>query len=72
MTLFDWHILRTEHRYYPLTAICGPVCLIVYGAGTLFPGFVSVEKLRKPGPVLIVLQIVALAAGLLDLYAMTH
>ena len=73
-TLYNWHILRLESRYYPKLAIFAPCGAILFGAVSLFPkltGPVAPEEKRKKylqGAVLLL----GLAAGLINWYAMAH
>ena len=74
VTLYNWHILRLEHRFYPKLAIFAPCATILFGAVSILPnlaGPVAPEEQRKKylqGAVLLF----SLAAGLINWYAMAH
>ena len=73
-TLYNWHILRLDNRYYPKLAVFAPIGAIVFGAVSLFPDLAGPvapeEKIRKylQGAVLLL----GLAAGLTNWYAMAQ
>ncbi|HTC92975.1 MAG TPA: hypothetical protein VK699_05935 [Terriglobales bacterium] len=76
VTLYNWHTLKTENSYYPVAAIVCPAGVILFGVAALFPGLsivsFNVGQLKKRGPMHYLLEIVAVAAGLLNWYAMTR
>jgi hypothetical protein len=73
ITLYNWHILRTENRYYLKAAIICPMGVVLFSAATLFPGLLGAEKAKKMGPIAKNLWVFgALAVGLLNWYEMTH
>ena len=73
-TLYNWHILRLENRYYPKLAIFAPSGAIFFGAVSLFPNLAGPvapeEKMKKylQGAVLLL----SLAAGLINWYVMAQ
>ena len=73
-TLYNWHIIRLEHRYYPKLAVFAPCGAILFGAASLLPNLACpvapAEKTRKylQGAVLLL----GLAAGLINWYAMAQ
>ena len=73
-TLYNWHILRLEDRYYPKLAVFAPIGAIVFGAVSLFPdlaGPVAPEEKRKKY-IQGALLLLGLAAGLANWYAVAQ
>ena len=73
-TLYNWHILRVEHRYYPKLAIFAPFGALLFGAASLFPNLAGPvapeERMRKYLQAAVLL--LGLAAGLINWYAMAQ
>ena len=73
-TLYNWYILRTEHRFYPKLAFFAPCAAIIFGAVSLFPGLAGAvtpedqQKKYRQGALLLI----GLAVGLLNWYAMSR
>lgn len=73
-TLYNWHLLRSESGYYPKLAVFAPSGVVFFGAVGLFPklaGMVTPEQKTKKYAQAAVL-LLALAAGLLNWYAMAN
>jgi hypothetical protein len=79
LTLDNWNMLRTEHRYWVLASFFCPMGAVYFGAATLFPDLISgaftwqsADKPRKVGPMRYLVLIVSIVVGLLNSYSMTH
>jgi hypothetical protein len=73
-TLYNWHILSSEHRYYPKLAFFAPCAAVLFGAVSIRPSLAGpvspADKLKKYRQAALLL--LGVAAGLINWYAMAQ
>lgn len=68
MTAYNWYKLTSEHSYYEMMALGGPVCVLLGLAGLFLPR----SKNRQDSVIYWVIVVIGLALGGVNAYLMDH